>query len=84
MDIKYKTSKKLREDESMNILVYRQSFTLKALDYPSISFDEAKNKVNESIVNISKTSGIDSDDFFQRYVKSSDVDLKRNIDYDEG
>jgi len=41
-------------------------FDVKVSDYPSISFEEAKKKVKDSIDNISEESGVDSDVFFKK------------------
>jgi DNA-damage-inducible protein J len=41
-------------------------FDVKVSDYPSVSFEEAKKKVKDSIGNISDESGVDSDVFFAK------------------
>jgi DNA-damage-inducible protein J len=41
-------------------------FDVKVSDYPSVSFEEAKKKVQDSIGNISDESGVDSDVFFAK------------------
>lgn len=41
-------------------------FDVKVSDYPSISFEEAQEKVRRSIENIDKNSGISSDEFFSK------------------
>ena len=40
-------------------------FDVKVLDYPKISYEEAQKKIQNTIDNMTKTSGKDADSFFK-------------------
>jgi len=44
-------------------------FNVVASSYPSLSYEEAQKKVQESIANIDKNEGVPSDTFFETLLK---------------